>query len=171
MDELVGRTGLVLGDVLQMDGLLQEDLPLDPSPVVSLNRVDHLHANTEENTAGMNFTTMDNFEIYSPWWQIKRPRRVTDRGVTIHSVYCFHSGAQHAATQSTLKLQKIFYANFTLSLRHADIVASDLLTAQVKDDPAFVSDDDLSGFTGPQCCILFYRLKRTAGISDLPTLV
>lgn len=29
-----------------MDGLLQEDLPLDTSPVVSLNRVDHLDTQT-----------------------------------------------------------------------------------------------------------------------------
>ena len=59
VDELVGRTGLVLGDVLQVDGLLQQDLPLDPSPVVSLNRIDHLtHGNTgrhiELNTSFMN---------------------------------------------------------------------------------------------------------------------
>lgn len=43
VDKLVGGTGLVLGNVLQVDGLLQEDLPLDSGPVVSLNRVDHLH--------------------------------------------------------------------------------------------------------------------------------
>lgn len=47
MDELVGGAGLVLGHVLQVDRLLQEDLPLDPSPVVSLDRVDHLDAETQ----------------------------------------------------------------------------------------------------------------------------
>lgn len=43
MDKLVGGAGLVLGHVLQVDGLLQEDLPLHTSPVVSLHGVDHLH--------------------------------------------------------------------------------------------------------------------------------
>lgn len=46
MDKLVGRTGLVLGDVLQVDGLLEEDLPLDAGPVVPLDRVDHLVTKT-----------------------------------------------------------------------------------------------------------------------------
>lgn len=43
MDKLVAGAGLVLGHVLQVDGLLQEDLPLDTGPVVSLNRIDDLH--------------------------------------------------------------------------------------------------------------------------------
>lgn len=42
MDKLVGGAALVLGHVLQVDGLLQEDLPLDAGPVVPLNSVDHL---------------------------------------------------------------------------------------------------------------------------------
>lgn len=42
MDKLVGGAALVLGHVLQVDGLLQEDLPLDAGPVVPLNGVDHL---------------------------------------------------------------------------------------------------------------------------------
>ena len=46
MHKLVAGTGLVLGDVLQVDGLLQEDLPLDLGPVVSLNCVDHLNTQT-----------------------------------------------------------------------------------------------------------------------------
>ncbi len=67
VDKLVSGTGLVLGDVLQVDSLLQEDLPLDTSPVVSLNRIDHLDTQTYtwytiyiqtyihlENTTGMN---------------------------------------------------------------------------------------------------------------------
>lgn len=45
VDKLVGGTGLVLGHILQVDGLLQEDLPLDAGPVVSLNSVDHLDTN------------------------------------------------------------------------------------------------------------------------------
>ena len=40
--ELVGRAALVVGHVLQVDGLLQQHLPLDPRPVVSLYRVDDL---------------------------------------------------------------------------------------------------------------------------------
>lgn len=68
MDELVGGAGLVLGDVLQVDGLLQQDLPLDPSPVVSLNRIDHLtHGNTgryvELNTSFMNNKDVQRFWI------------------------------------------------------------------------------------------------------------
>lgn len=42
MDKLAGGAALVLGHVLQVDGLLQEDLPLDTGPVVPLNGVDYL---------------------------------------------------------------------------------------------------------------------------------
>lgn len=42
MDKLVGGAALVLGHVLQVDGLLQKNLPLDAGPVVPLNSVDHL---------------------------------------------------------------------------------------------------------------------------------
>lgn len=45
VDKLVGGAGFVLGHILQMDGLLQEDLPLDAGPVVSLNSIDHLDTN------------------------------------------------------------------------------------------------------------------------------
>lgn len=38
----MGGAALVLGHILQVDGLLQEDLPLDPGPVVPLNSIDHL---------------------------------------------------------------------------------------------------------------------------------
>lgn len=46
VDKLVGGTGLVLGDILQVDGLLEEDLPLDAGPVVPLDRIDYLDTNT-----------------------------------------------------------------------------------------------------------------------------
>lgn len=42
VDKLVGGATLVLGHILQVDGLLQKDLPLDAGPVVPLNSVDHL---------------------------------------------------------------------------------------------------------------------------------
>lgn len=42
VDKLVGGAALVLGHVLQVDGLLQKDLPLDAGPVVPLNSIDHL---------------------------------------------------------------------------------------------------------------------------------
>lgn len=45
VDKLVGGAGLVLGHILQVDGLLQEYLPLDAGPVVSLNSIDHLDTN------------------------------------------------------------------------------------------------------------------------------
>lgn len=57
MDKLVGWTGLVLGYVLQVDGLLQEDLPLDTSPVVSLHRIDHLDTNTHTQYTTCNWNT------------------------------------------------------------------------------------------------------------------
>lgn len=44
----MGGTDLILGDVLQVNGLLQKDLPLDTSPVVSLDCIDNLHTPSEE---------------------------------------------------------------------------------------------------------------------------
>lgn len=52
MDKLVGGAGLVLGHVLQVDGLLQEDLPLHTRPVVSLHGVDHLHTTSSDIRVG-----------------------------------------------------------------------------------------------------------------------
>ena len=47
MGELVGQAALVAGHILQVDGLLQQHLPLDPRTVVSLHRVDDLgHTHT-----------------------------------------------------------------------------------------------------------------------------
>lgn len=42
VDKLVGGAALIFGHVLQVDGLLQKDLPLDAGPVVPLNGVDNL---------------------------------------------------------------------------------------------------------------------------------
>lgn len=59
MDKLAAQAGLVLGHVLQVDGLLQEDLPLDPGPVVSLDCIDHLQ--TERMSPGFGSVFQKNF--------------------------------------------------------------------------------------------------------------
>lgn len=79
VDELVGGAALVLGHILQMDSLLQKDLPLDTGPIVPLNGIDHL--DKEEN--GKNVTNLVDacnwdqlFQIRMCLWRLKKCQKL-----------------------------------------------------------------------------------------------